>query len=138
VILHIYCTIKIRLYICTVCRHRVNIVLSIIQGTVSSECNCDTGTFIFYNVCYTCFVNILPYRTTCVTGHLGHIHYPSAIILEQNRFQNFRLRCHPLILFSNYRPVDSSKTSSLQSALYCFRLQFLVFFVFPLKSSRSC
>jgi len=83
----------------------------------------------FYNVCYTCFVNILRYWTTCVTGHFGHIHYPSAIILEQNRFQNIRLKCHPLILFSNYRPVDSSKTECYLllplaiSSILCFSLK---------------
>ena len=126
------------IHLCTLCRHRVNIILSIIQGTVSSECNCDKEIFIFYKVCYTCFVNTLRRWTICVTGHFGHIHYSSAIILEQNRFQNIRLRCHPLILFSNYRTVDSSKTSSLQSALYCSRLKFLLFFVFPLRSSSSC
>lgn len=35
------------LLLCSLCRHRVNIILSIIHGTVSSECDCDTGTFIF-------------------------------------------------------------------------------------------
>jgi len=67
------------LHLYTVCRHRVNIILSIIQGNVSFECDCDTGTFTFYNVYYTCFVSILRYWTTCVTSHFGRIHYPSAI-----------------------------------------------------------